>query len=52
MSVKRLDESNRLFAVEVDMEKRSTEEIARDAVLQIDALFGRLIKEKQEEDDH
>ena len=48
MAVKSLDESNRLFAVEVDMENRSPEEIARDAVMQINALFDRLIKEQQE----
>ena len=51
MAVKSLDESNRLFAVEVDMENRSPEEIARDAVMQINALFDRLIKEQQEKDD-
>ena len=33
MAVKSLDESNRLFAVEVDMENRSPEEIAWDAVM-------------------
>ena len=47
MAVRSLDESNRLFAVEVDMENRSPEEIARDAVMQINALFDRLIKEQQ-----
>ena len=51
MAVRSLDESNRLFAVEVDMENRSPEEIARDAVMQINALFDRLIKERQEKDD-
>ena len=51
MPVRSLDESNRLFAVEVDMENRSPEEIARDAVMQINALFDRLIKEQQEKDD-
>ena len=50
MAVRSLDESNRLFAVEVDMENRSPEEIARDAVMQINALFDRLIKEQQEKD--
>ena len=48
MAVKSLDESNRLFAVEVDMENRSPEEIAWDAVMQINALFDRLIKKQQE----
>ena len=51
MAVRSLDESNRLFAVEVDMENHSPEEIARDAVMQINALFDRLIKEQQEKDD-
>ena len=51
MAVRSLDESNRLFAVEVDMENRSPEEIARDAVMQINALFGRLIKEQKKKDD-
>ena len=51
MAVRSLDESNRLFAVEVDMENRSPEEIARDAVMQINALFDRLIKEQQKKDD-
>lgn len=51
MAVRSLDESNRLFAVEVDMENRSPEEIARDAVMQINALFDRLIKEQQKKDE-
>jgi hypothetical protein len=51
MAIRSLDESNRLFAVEVDMENRSPEEIARDAVMQINALFDRLIKEQQKKDD-
>ena len=51
MAVRSLDESNRLFAVEVDMENRSPEEIASDAVMQINALFDRLIKEQQKKDD-
>ena len=51
MAVKNLNESNTLFAVEVDMENRSPEEIAKDAALQIGALFDRLIKEQQEKDD-
>jgi hypothetical protein len=51
MAVRSLDESNRLFAVEVDMENSSPEEIAKDAALQIGALFDRLIKEQQEKDD-
>ena len=51
MAVRNLDDSNRLFAVEVDMENRTLEEIAKDAALQIGALFDRLIKEQQEKDD-
>ena len=51
MAVRSLDESNRLFAVEVDMENRTPEEIAKDAALQIGALFDRLIKEQKKKDD-
>lgn len=51
MAVRKLDESNTLFAVEVDIENRSPEEIAKDAALQIGALFDRLIKEQKEKDD-
>lgn len=51
MAVRNLDDSNRLFAVEVDMENRTPEEIAKDAALQIGALFDKLIKEQQEKDD-
>ena len=51
MAVRSLDESNRLFAVEGDMENRSPEEIARVAVMQINALFDRLIKEQKKIDD-
>ncbi len=51
MAVRNLDESNTLFAIEVDMENRSPEEIAKDVVLQINALFDRLIKEDQKKDD-
>ena len=40
MAVRNLDESNTLFAIEVYMENRSPEEIAKDAVLQINALFS------------
>ena len=43
MAVRNLDDSNRLFAVEVDMENRTPEEIAKDAALQIGALFDMLI---------
>ena len=51
MAVRNLDETNTLFAIEVDMENRSPEEIAKDAVLQINALFDRLIKENQEKEE-
>ena len=50
MAVRNLDDSNRLFAVEVDMENRMPEEIAKDAALQISALFDMLIKEQREKD--
>ena len=39
------------MAFDDDMENRSPEEIARDAVMQINALFGRLIKEQKKKDD-
>ncbi len=51
MAVRNLDESNTLFAIEVYMENRWPEEIAKDAVLQINALFDRLIKENQEKEE-
>ena len=50
MAVRNLDDSNRLFAVEADMENRTPEEIAKDAALQIGALFDMLIKEQLEKD--
>ena len=50
MAVRNLDDSNRVFAVEVDMENCTPEEIAKDAA-QIGALFDRLIKEQPEKDD-
>ncbi len=50
IAVRNLDDSNRLFAVEVDMENRTPEEIAKDAALQIGALFDMLIKEQREKD--
>ena len=51
MAVRNLDESNTLFAIEVYMENRWPEEIAKDSVLQINALFDRLIKENQEKEE-
>ena len=51
MAVRKTDESNRLFVVEVDMENRAPEEIAKDAAFQIGALFDRLIEEQQKKDD-
>ena len=43
MAVRKADESDRLFVVEVGMENRALEEIAKDAAFQISALFDRLI---------
>ena len=43
MAVRKADESDRLFVVEVGMENRAPEEIAKDAAFQISALFDRLI---------
>ena len=51
MAVRNLDELNTLFAIEVDMENRAPEEIAKDAAMQIGALFDRLIREQKEKDD-
>jgi len=51
MAVRKADESDRLFVVEVGMEKRAPEEIAKDAAFQISALFDRLIEEQQKKDD-
>ena len=51
MAVKSLDESNRLFAIEIDMENRSPDEIAKDAALQIIAIFDRLNEEQKEKND-
>ena len=47
MAVRKADESDRLFVVEVGMENRAPEEIAKDAAFQISALFDRLIEEQQ-----
>ena len=51
MAVRKADESDRLFVVEVGMENRAPEEIAKDAAFQISALFNRLIEEQQKNDD-
>ena len=36
-----------IFVIKVDMENRDPEDIARDAVNQIAALFDRLVEEKE-----
>ena len=41
------DGQSRIFVIGVDMENRPSEEIARDAVTKINALFEKLIKEDQ-----
>ena len=51
MAVRKTNKSDRLFVVEVGMEKRAPEEIAKDAAFQISALFDRLIEEQQKKDD-
>ena len=40
---------NRIYVIGVDMEKRTTEDIARDAVNQINELFEKLIEEYKAE---
>lgn len=51
MAVRKTDESDRLFVIEVGMENRAPEEIAKDAAFQISGLFDRLIEEQQKKDD-
>ena len=51
MAVRKPEGSDNIFVIDVDMENRSPEDIARDAALQINALFDRLIKEKKEKND-
>lgn len=43
--------SDNLFVIDVDMDNRSPEDIARDAVMQINSLFDQLIKERKENND-
>ena len=51
MAVWKPEGSDNLFVIDVDMENRSPEDIARDAVMQINGLFDRLIKEQEEKND-
>lgn len=51
MAVRKADESDRLFVVEVGMENRAPQEIAKDTAFQISALFDRLIEQQQKKDD-
>ena len=51
MAVRKADESDRLFVVEVGMENRAPDEISKDADFKISALFDRLIEEQQKKDD-
>lgn len=41
---------NNLYILNVDMQNRSVEEIARDAAVQIIELFDCLVEEKQKKD--
>ena len=50
MAVRHIDGPNSIFVVDVDMENRSPEDIARNAALQINSLFERLVKEQQNKD--
>lgn len=51
MAVRKPEGSDNIFVVDVDMENRSPEDIARDAAMQINALFDRLVKEQKEKND-
>ena len=51
MAVWKTDSSDRIYVVDVNMEKRSPEDIAKDAAMQIVELFDQLVKEKKEKDD-
>ena len=51
MAVRKPEGTDNLFVVDVDMENRSPEDIARDAAMQINALFDRLVKEQKEKND-
>jgi len=45
MAVRKADESDRLFVVEVGMENRAPEEIAKDAAFQISALDKGIVRQ-------
>lgn len=45
------DEKNHIFIVAVPMEGRNPEDIAGDAVAKIDAIFDKLIEEKNNKPD-
>ena len=51
MAVTKPEGSENVYVIGVDMENRSPEEIARDAALQINALFEKLVKEQKNKDD-
>ena len=51
MAVRKPEGNDNIYVIGVDMEKRSPEEIARDAALQINALFEKLVKEQKNKDD-
>lgn len=51
MAVRKPQGTDNIYVLDVDMEDRSPEDIARNAVLQINALFDKLIKEQKEKDD-
>ena len=51
MAVWKPEGTDNIFVIGVDMDKRSPEDIAKDAVMQINDLFDRLIKERKEKDD-
>lgn len=51
MAIGNPEGTDRLFVVDVDMDNRSPEDIARDAAMQIKMLFDHLIREQKEKND-
>ena len=50
MSEGTMDKNSHIYVIGLDMEYRSAEDVAREAALQIDSLFDRLIKEQKQKE--
>ena len=50
MTIKKANSENEIYVVGVDMDNRSPEEIAKDAVLQIVELFDRIAEKRNKKD--